>query len=48
MKDDVREFLIYVGGIKQHCLPKTSIKNPLNTAKTSRNKAVIDQSNDNS
>jgi hypothetical protein len=34
MKDDVSKFLIYVGGIKQHCLPKTGIKNPLNAAKT--------------
>jgi hypothetical protein len=48
MKDNVRKFLRYVGGIKQHCLPKISVKNPLNTAKTNRNKAVIDQCNDSS
>jgi len=48
MKDDVRKFLSYVGGIKQHCLPKISIKNLLNRAKTNKNKAVIDQCNESS
>jgi hypothetical protein len=48
MKDEVRKFLSYVGGIKQYCLPKTSIKRPLNTAKTNRNKAVIDHCNESS
>jgi hypothetical protein len=33
---------------KEHCLPKISIKNPLNKAKTNRNKVVIDQCNESS